>query len=266
MKTTQLPIVTLTNEQKELLKQLQNDYKIQLEKQQQPTPNIYYVMNYRERVVDPNFESSETEIKYYVEDMRLNFEELKEHLEKYFKNELRNFCEDYDIEELSEETDELNDFLNELGIYSAHLVMEAFEVQPFLTYQAAEEHLKSNYYHYHKKAFISRARMWRNEQFDSLINFLYQIPLDDFILETNKKDIEGPHFHMYRLGKTNSVHMTFVNEKGEFAKHYFSGPPSSISHVDKSYLEEKFRINLSDTDVDFIKNEYSEQIKHFRTV
>ncbi|MEK3933600.1 hypothetical protein [Bacillus sp. FSL R7-0642] len=69
---------------------------------------------------------------------------------------------------------------------------------------------------------------------------------------------------LFRLGDDHGLWMAFRKDQGEQNTHYFNGPPSSISHVDKEYLEQKLKMWLTEEESQFIKNEYKQQIKQFK--
>ena len=82
--------------------------------------------------------------------------------------------EDLDLEDLWSDHWELEEFLEE---HHLELKMTSYSLEPvytnaFLTAKAAEEHLESNYYHYHKDADVYLNHAWRNPEAELLSEFL----------------------------------------------------------------------------------------------
>ena len=53
--------------------------------------------------------------------------------------------------------------------------------------------------------------------------------------------------------------LLFSKENGDLLQHIFNAPPYNLDGVDKTYLEGKFRVRLSDKEFDFIRSEYKKQ-------
>ncbi|TPG68631.1 hypothetical protein EEL31_08930 [Brevibacillus laterosporus] len=182
--------IELTNDEIYFLKQIQNDYQIQQEKKLVPYPNLYVLVNYKETIVDPDFEC-DYEAQYNDPEngeYGIKIDELKEYLTKNHKEEIDEFInsDEYIDDETGESLfdweaeshiEELIDYLH-MDMYKSHTVLKKEDVQTFLTYETAQKHLESNYYHYHKNAFIDRRKPWRTFEMETFIKLLYRIPVE----------------------------------------------------------------------------------------
>jgi hypothetical protein len=95
-------------------------------------------------------------------------DEFKEYLEGQGIEEPEN------IEELWEDRWELEDWISDncSKLQECSYSMEPVYVNCFLTAKAAQEHLDSNYYHYHKDADVYLNHAWRNDEADLVSEFL----------------------------------------------------------------------------------------------
>lgn len=95
-------------------------------------------------------------------------EEFKEYLEGQGIEEPEN------IEEFWEDHWELEDWISDNcnNLQQCSYSMEPVYINCFLTAKAAQEHLDSNYYHYHKDADVYLNHAWRNDEADLVSEFL----------------------------------------------------------------------------------------------
>lgn len=68
----------------------------------------------------------------------------------------------------------MDDFIksNNIGLKVCSYSLEPVYHNHFLTAKAAEEHLKNNYYHYHKDADVYLNHAWRNPEMETISTFL----------------------------------------------------------------------------------------------
>jgi hypothetical protein len=95
-------------------------------------------------------------------------EELKNYLVENDINEPEN------IDELWEDQYDLQDWIEEncKNLNECSYSMEPVYINSFLTASAAQNHLSSNYYHYHKDADIYLNHAWRNPEAELVSEFL----------------------------------------------------------------------------------------------
>lgn len=182
--------IELTNDEVYFLRRIQNDYQIQQENELVPTPNLYVLVDYKEVIVDRDFES-DYETTYNDSEngeYGIRISELKKYLTENHKEEIDELINsDEYIDDVTGEClfdwenedhiDELIEYLH-MEIYKVDITLKKEDVQTFLTYEAAQKHLESNCYHYHKNAFIDRRKPWRNFEMETLIKLLYRIPVE----------------------------------------------------------------------------------------
>ena len=96
-----------------------------------------------------------------------------------FKEYLESHGIEYDESQLTELWNDDRDFglpdwieENCQNLRECSYSMEPVYVNHFLTAKSAEEHLKSNYYHYHKDADVYLNHAWRNPEMDTISEFL----------------------------------------------------------------------------------------------
>ncbi|MFB0831474.1 hypothetical protein ACEU2D_17960 [Brevibacillus laterosporus] len=182
--------IELTNNEIYFLKQIQRDYQIQKENGLVPDPNVYVLVDYKEVIVNRDFEN-DYETTYNDSEngeYGIRISELKKYITENHEeevNELINSDEYIDGVtgkslfdwENEDHIDELIEYLH-MEIYKADITLKKEDVQTFLTYEAAQKHLESNYYNYHKNVFIDRRKPWRNFEMETLIKLLYRIPIE----------------------------------------------------------------------------------------
>jgi hypothetical protein len=95
-------------------------------------------------------------------------EDFKEYLEYHDIEEPEN------LEELWEDHWDLQDWISDNcdNLQECSYSMEPVYVNCFLTAKAAQEHLDSNYYHYHKNADVYLNHAWRNPEAELVSAFL----------------------------------------------------------------------------------------------
>ena len=141
-------------------------------------PHLFQIRNWK-RVLDWSLNG---DVKFWV-DLTSDpyevesFDDLVGYLEyKGRFEQMEDYQQQSDLAEIERlwEEGEIDDWLEEnypdLTICSYS--MEAVYENSFLTAKAAEEHLKRNYYHYHKNADIYLNHAWRNPEAELVSEFL----------------------------------------------------------------------------------------------
>lgn len=95
-------------------------------------------------------------------------QDLREHLEYH------NIEEPENLDELWEDKFELQDWIedNVKDLAECSYSMEPVYINSFLTAKAAQEHLDSNNYHYHRDADVYLNYAWRNPEAELVSEFL----------------------------------------------------------------------------------------------
>lgn len=178
------------NKEIEFLKELQKQmrYEDEHDYDSQASPRFWAIMDYRKVPGHPDYDNGENE--YFFNDgdhiVFNNFAELKEFLEEYYEDEIK---EDEELQELLSNNEEdfyelweyIDTNLNEDGYFNEVFVKEEELIAPntmFLTKEEAKSHLELNHYHYSSKAHTYAMTAWRAPKVKKVIDILLNFDWD----------------------------------------------------------------------------------------
>jgi hypothetical protein len=99
--------------------------------------------------------------------------------DKIVVNWLDGGCEDEPMSEELEDLHDIRNWLEEQGfdynVISYKIIPKIYEDTMFLTQKAAEDHLRSNYYHYSEDAHTYAMTSWRNYETSKLWKILQEV-------------------------------------------------------------------------------------------
>ena len=123
-------------------------------------------------------------LEFYI-DGEVYYDTYREFDQGYF-DEFKKYCLDYNLAEDREEFKKIednDDLYNYLEWYGLDVTIARFNREhfisdmtgPFLTKEAAKEHLKDNDYHYSKHARTYGMTAWRNPEFQRLMEIIEKL-------------------------------------------------------------------------------------------
>lgn len=151
----------------EYIRSLQNEYN-KLKNEEKDIPKIYWLIDKQTIYgIDNNYDYDNI---IYTDDDGGQWDS-EEELMDYYKNDYLKEGEEFDWE-----NDKYN-FMADRNINKVYCKNVDKKEKLFLTKESAENHLKSNHYHYNEEAYISEENIWRNETLKTMLQLIYNINL-----------------------------------------------------------------------------------------